>query len=43
MSAQAVETKKSSLTPGSVTDACINDEIQMKKKYAKKTGTAGET
>lgn len=31
------------LTPGSVTDACTNDEIQIKNKYAKKTGTAGDT
>lgn len=30
------------LTPGSVTEACMNDEIQMKKRYAKKTGTAGD-
>ena len=31
------------LTPGSVTDACTNDEIQIKNRYAKKTGTAGDT
>ena len=31
------------LTPGSVTDACTNDDIQIKNKYAKKTGTAGDT
>ena len=31
------------LTPGSVTDACTKDEIQTKNRYAKKTGTAGDT
>ena len=31
------------LTPESVTDACTNDEIQIKNRYAKKTGTAGDT
>lgn len=31
------------LTPGSVTDACTKDEIQIKNRYAKKTGTAGDT
>ena len=30
-------------TPGSVTEACTNDEMQMKNRYAKKTGTAGDT
>lgn len=31
------------LTPGSVTDACTKDEMQIKNRYAKKTGTAGDT
>ena len=31
------------LTPGSVTDACKKDEVQMKKIYAKMIGIAGET
>ena len=30
-------------TPGSVTDACTKDEMQTKNRYAKKTGTAGDT
>ena len=33
----------SKLTPGSVTDAWTKDEIHIKKRYAKKNGTAGET
>ena len=31
------------LTPGSVIDAWMNEEIQMKKLYAKNIGTAGDT
>ena len=31
------------LTPESVTDACTKDEMQIKNRYAKKTGTAGDT
>lgn len=31
------------LTPGSERDAWINDDIQMKNRYAKKKGIAGET
>ena len=36
-------TQHSTLTPGSVTDAWTKDEMHMKKRYAKKNGTAGET
>lgn len=31
------------LTPGSETDAWMKDDMQIKKRYAKKIGTAGET
>lgn len=31
------------LTPGSVTDACMKDDKQIKKRYAKMIGMAGDT
>jgi len=31
------------LTPGSVTDACMKDDIQIKKRYAKMIVKAGDT
>lgn len=30
------------LTPGSEKEACRKDDMQIKKRYAKKKGTAGE-
>jgi hypothetical protein len=38
-----VFSKSEALTPGSVTEACQNDEKQITNKYANKIGIAGLT